>query len=86
MTVDSEGYKHFKVKHSLNFDDPITGAHTNRIERHWRDAKNLVPMYGQRKAQFIGYLSVAYFKLHHPDPTRHLHSCHAAAKLYPPTP
>ena len=51
----SEGYKHFKV----NFVDPDTGAHTNRIEQHWRDAKNLVPKYCRRKAHFLGYLAVA---------------------------
>ena len=84
--LEKEGYKHLKVNHSVNFVYPDTGAHTNRIERYWRDVKNLVPKYGRRKAHFVGYLSVAYFKLHHEDPTRRLHYfCKAAADLYPPS-
>ena len=63
----SESYTHLKVNHKLNFVDPKTGAHTNHIERHWRDAKNLVPKYSRTKAHFVGYLAVAYFKLHFPD-------------------
>ena len=84
--LSKEGYQHLKVNHSLNFVDPHTGAHTNRIERHWRDTKNLVPKYGRRKAHFVGYLAVAYFKLHYPDSKRRLHFfCRAAASLYPPS-
>ena len=81
----SEGYKHLKINHKVNFVDPDTGAHTNRIERHWRDAKNLVPKYGRTHAHFVGYLAVAHFKLHFPDVNSRLHYfLKAAADLYPP--
>ena len=79
-------YTHLKVNRKLNFVDPKTGAHTNRIERHWRDAKNLVPKYSWTKAHFVGYLAVAYFKLHFPGINRRLHFfLKAAAQLYPPS-
>ena len=84
--LESEGYKHLKVNPSVNFVDPDTGAHTNRIKRHWHDVKNLVPKYGRCKAHFVGYLSAAYFELHYEDSTRRLHFfCKAAGNLYPPS-
>lgn len=85
--LEKEGYRHMTVNHSLNFVDPSTGAHTNTIERVWRDTKSLVPKYGRRKYFFVGYLAAAYFKLVHKDPSKRLHYfCIAAGKLYPPTP
>ena len=84
--LGSEGYTHVKVNHKLNIVDPKTGARTNRIERHWHDTKNLVPKYSRIKAHFVGYLAVAYFKLHFPDINSCLHfSLKAAAQLCPPS-
>ena len=85
--LEKEGYKHLKVNHSINFVDPLTAAHTNTIERTWRDTKSLVPKYGRQKSFFIGYLAVAYFKLVVTDPFKRLHNfLLAAADLYPPSP
>ena len=85
--LEKEGYVHLKVNHSVNFVDPITGAHTNTIERRWRHTKALVPKYGRRKYFFVGYLAVAYFKLLNTGPSERLHHfLFAAAHLYPPTP
>lgn len=33
------GFEHFKVNHRYNFIDPITGVHTQHIERLWGSAK-----------------------------------------------
>ena len=33
------GLRHLTVNHSLNFVDPNSGAHTQRIERSWKTAK-----------------------------------------------
>ena len=82
--LSKEGFTHLTVNHSVNFKDPDTGAHTNTIERRWRDVKNLIPKYGRRKTHFVGYLATAYFKICIPDGTRRLHVfLKAASKLYP---
>ena len=37
--VAALGFTHLTVNHSLNFVEPITGAHTQAIERSWKSAK-----------------------------------------------
>jgi transposase-like protein len=55
-------YTHLTVNHSLNFVDPETGAHTQNIERSWRDARGLIPRYGRTKGHCEGYLAEFQFK------------------------
>ena len=33
------GFQHETVNHQLHYQDPLTGAHTQGIERSWLDAK-----------------------------------------------
>ena len=83
--LSDEGFVHYTVNHSLNFVDPVTGAHTNGIERRWREVKKLVPSNGRRKENFVAYLALAYFKIVYKEHRHRLHAfLKAAAELYPP--
>ncbi|XP_037787789.1 uncharacterized protein LOC119583392 [Penaeus monodon] len=83
--LETEGYQHLTVNHSYNFVDPDTKAHTNTIERKWRDAKAKVPRFGRRRYHFIGYLARAIFMMAHPEENKRLHQFLLAAdRLYPP--
>jgi len=59
--LNDEGYKHFKVNHSINFKDPDTNQHTNTIEGLWRHAKYSLPQYHKKKTFIVGYLSKFMF-------------------------
>ncbi|MCP4490596.1 MAG: transposase [Gammaproteobacteria bacterium] len=51
------GYQHSRVNHSRNFVDPVTGAHTQRIENTWAQAKQKYKrIHGTSRELFDSYL------------------------------
>jgi len=78
-----EMFTHMTVNHSINFVDPDTGAHTQNIERSWREVRANIPKYGRRKVHFAGYLAEYLFKRKFPDFNIRIHEFYrAAAQLY----
>ncbi|XP_064117999.1 uncharacterized protein LOC135223491 [Macrobrachium nipponense] len=83
--LGDEGYVHLTVSRAINFVDPVIDAHSNAIARRWSKLRETTARCGRRRYNFVGYLSVAYFKLHFQDPKTRFHAfIKAAADLYPP--
>ena len=56
-TIHEYGYNHLRVNHSVNFVDPITGAHTNNVENMWKKAKaKFKSMEGMNRLMINSYL------------------------------
>jgi hypothetical protein len=55
--VQLEDTSIFSVNHTKNYVDPQTGAHTQSIERLWRECNNYLPRYGLKPKDLDSYLS-----------------------------
>jgi transposase-like protein len=85
--LSTEGFVHLTVNHSYNFVDPNTGAHTQNIERTWREVRGQIPRFGRRREHFVGYLAEFLFKRKFPNHCDRAHAFFTAAgQLYPPSP
>lgn len=83
--LNNEGFTHLTVNHSINFVDPDTKAHTQNIERLWRDLKDDLPKYGRSKEHFLGYLAEFLFKKKFSNNADRIHEFFMAmGKLYNP--
>ena len=83
--LGSIGYEHKTVNHSEHFVDPETGAHTQNIERLWKDVKGWILKSGIRKEYLKQYFARYLFVNNFPDRASRLHHfLLQAAALYPP--
>ncbi|XP_072766269.1 uncharacterized protein [Anoplolepis gracilipes] len=82
--LDNEDFQHLTVNHSYNFIDPQTGAHTQNIERVWREVQGNIPRYGQKSDHVLGYLSEFLFKRAYSRLERIEAFFDVIAEMYPP--
>lgn len=83
--LHDHGFIHHTVNHSKHFKDPVTGVHTNNIERLWKDIKSWVLRSGNRPYHYKYYFARYLFTLAHPDHRTILHHfVSQIARLYPP--
>lgn len=84
-TLEHEGYLHLTVNHSMQFVDPDTGAHTQTIERTWREVRGNIPRFGNKKHHLAGHLAEFIMKRRFADRAARFHEfMNLAAQLYPP--
>ena len=82
-----EGFVHESVNHSKNFVDPTTGAHTQNIERTWREVRGGIPRFGRSQKHMAGYLAEFLFKRKYSDYLERIHAFFiAVGQLYSPAP
>ena len=55
--LNEHGYQHETVNHSVNFKDPVTGAHSNTVEGSWFHLKRSLPQAGTRKTMFPNHFA-----------------------------
>jgi len=84
--LSSQNFVHQTVNHSQNFVSPDSGAHTQNIERLWRDVRGGIPRFGRSEKHLVGYLAEFLFKRKFPDHRHRIHAFFSAVgELYPPS-
>lgn len=81
--LSSAGYKHLTVNHTYNFVDQESGAHTQHIERLWRDLRGGTPKYGRRKKYWSSYIATFLFKRKYRYDERIESYFQAMSEMYP---
>jgi len=85
--LSSEGFVHESVNHSKNFVDPHSRAHTQNIERIWREVRGGIPRFGRKEAHMVGYLAEFLFKRKYADYRERVHAFFTVVgQLYSPAP
>lgn len=83
--LQNEGFIHLNVNHNVNFMDPETGAHTQNIERCWRDVRENIPKFGRKKKHYEGYLCEFLWKRSLPKTKDRIHAFFKmASEVYNP--
>ncbi|XP_018406348.1 PREDICTED: uncharacterized protein LOC108782553 [Cyphomyrmex costatus] len=82
--LNNEGFQHLTVNHTYNFVDPDSGAHTQNIERVWREVRANIPRYGRREYHLERYLCEFLFKRAYAKKDRIENFFDLIAELYPP--
>jgi len=60
--LSTEAVVHQSMNHLMNFIDSQSAAHTQNIERIWREVRGGIPHIGQSKTHMAGYLAEFLFK------------------------
>ena len=62
-SLPQHGFTHQTVNHSQNFEDPLTGVHTQTIEGFWGNAKHMFKsMHGSTATQLPAHLDEIVFR------------------------
>jgi len=57
----SSDFVHQTVNHSVHFVDPDSGAHTQNIERLWRDVRGGIPRFGRSNKHISSAIWLNFF-------------------------
>ncbi|XP_025152732.1 uncharacterized protein LOC112588147 [Harpegnathos saltator] len=82
--LNDEGFIHLTVNYSMNFVDSGTGAHTQNIERTWREVRANISRYGTREKYLIGYIAELFFKRRYKFNDRIVGFFEAIGQFFPP--